>query len=173
MKTPLLSERISDLMREKIQNEFNSVLAEEDYQTTDGISLEPLTPESIRISTEVESLTMPTVYILDGPSEMIYDDDQNYMKAETEFVLAIASEEVGAEAMKRKAWRYQRVLWRLFNLAELKSGDARLMVRCFPVRYGTSTPSSSKSRLPGQEQKFRSDAILELRVRSFEKNEEP
>lgn len=172
MMTPLLTERISELLQEKIRTDFNLLLQEADHQKLDGISLEPISPESIRISTEVESLTMPCAYVIDGPSDFKYDDDQNYVKAETEFVLIVSSEEVGSEAMKKKAWRYGRVLFSLFNLAEFKSGDARLLVRCFVSRYGTSTPSAVKARLPGQEQKFRSDAVIELRVRSFEKNEE-
>lgn len=170
MKTPLLTERITELLISKVQSDFNAALQDEDNFYSDGISLEPI--ETIRIAEEVESLTMPCLYVLDGPTEFNYDDDQNYSKAETDYVLVVSSEEIGAEAMKRKSWRYRRVLMRLFNLAELVTDDSRLKVYCVVTRSGSTSPSAVKQRLPSQEQKFRSDAVLELKVRSYEKNEE-
>jgi len=170
VKTPLLTESITALIQAKVQSDLNAALQDVDLQYSDGISLEPV--DTIRIAQQVESLSLPCLYILDGPAEPQYDTDPNYQICESQFVLVISSEEVGAENMKRKAWRYQRALLRLFNLAEMVTSDSRLKVYCVPTRFGSTTPSVVASRLPSQEQKYRSDAVLELKIKSFEKNEE-
>lgn len=168
MTYPLLLESVAELLKKRAQDYFNVALTEVDNQYDDGITLEPLDDSAIYFSDLLQTVSPPALYILSGSAAFQYSDDPNYLNLEDEFLLVITSEDMGADRMQRKAWRYQRVLMETFNLVDLQDTNNRLKIRVIPQRLGTSQPI--KTKLTEFEQKYRMDALLEVKVMHYEKN---
>lgn len=168
MAYPLLIEQSVELVSAQIKSVFNTSLQEVDNQYDDGISLEPISENAVYISNKIQSLDLPSVFILAGPMAFDYTGDPNYLNGKTDLVVVVASEEIGAEKMQRKAWRYMRALFECLGHVSLNSADGRLQIQCVPRRTGTTEPLVEKLQEFGQ--KFRSDAVLELSLLHYEKN---
>jgi hypothetical protein len=166
-KSAKLIEATVDLMKSQISTLFNAALAAPDNQYNDGINLEPLNEDAVYISDKVQPVGMPWAFILAGSAKFDYEHNPNYLIAEIEAVIVVSSEEVGAEKMQRKAWRYQRVLYEALNQADLNSADGRLKIKIIPTRTGTTDPIATKLAEFGQ--KYRSDAVLEVVIQHYEK----
>lgn len=167
-KTPLLTEAVSDLIIDKIKVDFNNYLKELDNQYSDGIGLEPVDLNSIHISDKIQTLDLPSIYVLSGASAFQYSDNQNYMESEDEIIVVLTAEEVGADSLTRKMWRYGRVLYQTLNLVDLGDAAGRIKVKLIPTRLGYTIPITEK--LQKEEQRFRMDAVLELKVLHYENN---
>ena len=167
--SPLLNEESANLIIQQIKDAFNVKLLEVDNQYSDGISLEPLDDQNIYISDKFENLGMPAVFVLFGTMAFNYTDKQNYLDATNECVIVVSGQDVGADVLTKKMWRYARVIYSALNLVELKSADGRLEIKLIPRRVGYSDTKIT-GKLPQEEQKFRQDCILELDVMHFENN---
>ncbi|MFA9202259.1 MAG: hypothetical protein ACEQSC_01800, partial [Candidatus Nanopelagicaceae bacterium] len=143
-------------------------LKEIDNQNPDGINLEPLDLNSIYISDKIQSLELPSVYVLSGASAFQYSDNQNYMESEDEIIVVMTAEEIGADELTRKMWRYGRVLYQTLNLVDLGDLAGRIKIKIIPTRLGYTIPITEK--LQKGEQRFRMDAVLELKVLHYENN---
>lgn len=168
MSYPLMWESAIGLVQAQIDSVFNNALQEIDNQYDDGISLEPISANSIFISNKIQPLDLPAVFLLAGEMAFDYSGDPNYLNANNELMVVVSSEDVGADRIQRKAWRYQRVLMECLNQVELKSSDGRLLIKCLPKRTGTTEPIATKLVEFGQ--KYRSEAVLELTLLHYEKN---
>ncbi len=166
---PLLNESSADMIIGQIKEQFNVRLAEVDHQYNDGISLEPLADEDIFISDKFENLGMPAAYVLFGNMAFNYTNNQNYLEASNELVIVLTAEDVGADILTRKLWRYARVIYSCFNLVDLVSTDSRLHIKCIPKRLGYSDVKVT-GKMQERERKFRQDCVLELELMHFEKN---
>lgn len=166
---PLLNESSADMILGQLKSNFNVRLTELDHQYNDGISLEPLADEDIFISDKFENLGMPAAYVLFGNMAFNYTNNPNYLEATNECVVVLTAEDVGADILTRKLWRYARVIYSCFNLVDLNSSDSRLHVRCIPKRLGYSDVKVS-GKLQERERKFRQDCILEMELVHLEKN---
>lgn len=166
---PLLNEKSADLLLGQLKSSFNVRLTEVDHQYSDGITLEPLDDQDIFISDKFENLGMPAAYVLFGSMAFNYTNNPNYLEASNECVIVLTAEDVGADILTRKLWRYARVLYSCFNLVDLVSDDTRLHIKCVPKRLGYSDAKVT-GNLQERERKFRQDCILELELLHFEKN---
>lgn len=168
MKYPLLIEGALNLIKDKISSGFNATLQEIDNQYDDGISLEPISENAIYISDQIQSVQLPAVFILTGTSTFKYDTDPNYLNLEDEFVIVVSCEDIGAETIQKKLFRYQRILIELLNLEKLETSDGRLKLQCIPTQFGKTQPIVTK--LKDGSQSFRGDAVMEMKVLHYEKN---
>ena len=168
LKYPLLNETAANLIIEKIKSEFNAHLAEVDNQYKDGINMEPVKSESIYISDKFETLQPPGIFVLFGNMAFNYTKDQNYLDASNECVIVVSGEDVGADRLTKKMWRYARVIYSMFNLVDLNSTDGRLKITSIPKRLGYSDKVIQK--MSDSKKKYRQDCVLELELRHFEKN---
>lgn len=165
-RTPLLNEAVSNLVIQQLKDNYNVFLQELDNQYSDGINLEPVEDNAIYISDKVQSLTLPAIYCLFGRAAFQYTDKPNYMQSEDQALIVVSAEDIGAEELTKKIWRMGRVLYECLNLASLKSGDGRVQINLIPVALDYTAPVVSK--LKKEEQKFRMDAVLELKIMHFE-----
>lgn len=167
-KTPFLTEKTVDLVIAQIKANFNLALAELDNQYTDGINLEPVDDNAYEISDQIQPLTMPSVFVLAGPMQFNYNDKPNYLDSEDEMTVVVSCEDIGADVLARKAFRYARVLYGCLNLVDLKDADGRILIKTVPRRLGYTQPI--KDKLTKEQGKFRMDCVLELRILHFENN---
>lgn len=166
--SPLLNEAAANLIIDKIKAEFNPALISIDNQYSDGISLEPVKAEAIYISDKFETLQPPAIFVLFGNTAFNYTKDQNYLDASDECVIVVSGEDVGADRLTKKMWRYARVIYSLFNLTDLVTADQRLKITCIPRRLGYADKAIQK--MGDRKKKYRQDCVLELELRHFEKN---
>ena len=166
--TPLLNETMANLLTDQVKNYFNAQLQLVDNQYTDGISLEPIKTESYFISDKFETLQCPACYVLFGNMAFNYTENQNYLDTNTECVIVITGEDMGAGRLQRKMWRYGRVLYGIMNLVDLKSSDGRLELKVVPRRMSYGERVIQK--MGGDKKVYRQDCILELELMHFEKN---
>jgi hypothetical protein len=166
--TPMLTEEVVNLLSTQLKNNFNTYLTEVDNQYDDGISLEGLDDEAIFISNKYEPLTMPCAFILFDEHALQYSGNPNYMESDDKCVIVISSEDIGADVLTRKMYRYAKVLYACFNLVALGDSSGRLQIKCIPMRIGYTDPISSK--LGERERRFRMDCVMELSIQHFEKN---
>lgn len=167
-KTPLLTEAAANLLITQFQNNFNLQLQQADNQYDDGINLEPVDDNSIHISDKIQSLDLPSFYVLFADHAFQYTENPNYLDSEDSVVLVVSAEDVGADSLTRKMWRYGRVLFGIFNLQQLTTDDQRLSIKTIPTRLGYSQPITTQ--LQKENQRFRMDTVLELKLMHFEKN---
>ena len=168
-KLPFLNEDAADLMIAHFKSNFNAYLKDIDFKYSDGLSLEPVEEQSIYISDKYEALQPPAVYFLFGEMAFNYTNDENYLSASNSCVVVLSFEEKDANDMTRKAWRYARALFGIFNLVVLNSADGRLEMKCVPRRLGYSDDKVA-DKMSQRERKFRKDCVLELELMHFEKN---
>ncbi|MBL0233239.1 MAG: hypothetical protein IPQ08_06200 [Chitinophagaceae bacterium] len=167
-KTPLLHFGALELLRDQFNNNFNSYLQDVDHEYTDGLSLEPIDQTSVYISDKFQTLTPPACYILTEPMDINYSTDPNYLTAESLYNIVITLEDMGADVLELKAFRYARALFAVYNLIDLVTADQRLRIRTLPARIGYG--DTIKSKLSQEGQIYRKDCVLELKVKHFEKN---
>ena len=167
LKYPLLSESAVNLIITQVQNQFNSALQDVDNQYTDGISLEPLSNENIYISNQFQTLVTPAVYILFSEHAFQYSENPNFLISNDKCMVVVSAEDIGADVLTKKMWRYARVIFECLNLQSLNSTDGRLEIKCVPDRLGYTQPI--KDLLNPKTGKFRMDCVLELTLQHFEK----
>jgi hypothetical protein len=168
LKHPLLTEASADLIINQVKLQFNLLLQELDNTYVDGTNLEPLDDEAIHISDKIQTLTLPALYVLYGSHAFDYTENPNWLNSEDEVIVVLTAEDVGADVLTRKMWRYGRVLFGCLNLIDLNDSTGRLKIRTVPTRLGYTTPITDK--LQKEEQRFRGDVVLELKVMHFENN---
>ena len=166
-KKPLLNETACNLLITQLQDNFNIELQELDNQYDDGSNLEPLSDQSIYISDKIETLDCPAVYILFGNMAFNYTENPNYLNASTEVAIVLSLEDIGADRLTRKAWRYSRILYGIFNLQDLNDLSGRLKIKTVPKRMA-QTDARIVQKLKKEEQKFRMDIVLELELQHYE-----
>lgn len=167
-KGPLLTENTVDLIINQIKSTFNATISDVDNFYSDGISLEKIDNEAFYITDKMHALTLPAVFVLFGAHAFQYTRDPNYLESEDECVVVCSFEDVGADVLQRKAWRYGRVLMNCLNLVDLKTPDDRLNLHVVPLRLGYTEQITNK--LGKEQSKFRMECVLELRIKHFEKN---
>lgn len=167
-KTPLLTETTNDLITKYLKDNFNLFLKEVDFQYQDGISLEQIDDTSYHISDLIETLTLPCIYVLSGPHAFQYTENPNYLQSDDEIVVVLTAEEIGLDSLTRKVWRYGRVLFASLNLIDLGDSAGRIKLKTVPTRLAYTKPITSK--LKKEEQRFRADVVLELKVLHYENN---
>lgn len=170
MMIPLLNETIVDLAFNHLKDNFNTWLSTADHQYSDGISLERVENERYYVSDKIQPLKLPSIFLLYGESAVQYTDDQNYLNTEDNAVFVLSFEDIDAEKLTRKGWRYARVLFGVLNLIDLKDSNGRLQAKIIPQRIVYTEPIVSKLQKSGQ--KFRMDVVLEVKILHYEKNEE-
>jgi hypothetical protein len=170
LKQPLLTESVVNLMIDQINSQFNTLLADVDNQYTDGISLEPLDKASIYISTQFQTLNPPAVFILFKEHAFQYTKDPNYLDSKDKCIVAVSAQDVGADNLTKKSWRYGRVIFDCFNLVDLQTTETppRLKITTVPQRLGYTQPI--RDTLNASAQEYRMDCVLELEIKHFERN---
>jgi len=165
---PLLNEESANLLIDQLKSTFNAQLQIVDNMYSDGISLEPLKSESIYISEKFEPVRLPAAFVLFGNFTPEYSKEPNYLEGKNEVVIVISAEDMGADALTKKMWRYARVAFSSFNLVDLQTSDGRLKIRCVPKRIGYSDKVTTK--MSQEKKKYRQDCVIELDVLHYEKN---
>lgn len=167
---PLMNEKIVDLAFEFLRANFNEWLTKADHKYSDGISLEKVEPNRYYITDKIQPLKLPAIFMLYGESAVQYTDNPNYLNTEDQALFVLSFEDMDAEKLTRKAWRYSRVLFGVLNLLDLEDDGGRLKARIVPQRVVYTDPIVSKLQKSGQ--KFRMDVVLEVKILHYEKNEE-
>jgi hypothetical protein len=167
---PLLNEEIVTLAFNHLKENFNTWLSTADHQYSDGISLERVENERYYISDKIQPLKLPAIFMLYGESAVQYTDNPNYFSTEDQAIFVLSFEDMDAEKLTRKGWRYSRVLFGVLNLLEMKDAAGRLQAKIIPQRIVYTDPVVSKLQKSGQ--KFRMDVVLEVKILHYEKNEE-
>lgn len=165
---PLLNETVADMMIQYFKDNFNANLAEVDNQYSDGINLEPIKDESIYITDKIETLQLPSMFLLFGEMAFNYTGEQNYIDATNQCVCVISCEDVDSTVLVRKAWRYARVLQGIFNQVDLGDLNDRVEIHINSKRLGYSDERVS-GKLDSGRSAFRKDCVLELEIMHFEK----
>lgn len=168
LRTPFLTEKVMQLIKGELQDNFNLKLKEIDNQYDDGINLEPVDDNAIHFTDLIQTLSPPAIYILPGPSRFQYQDQPNYMESEDEILVAVTAEDVGADILTLKSMRYARVIYSCLNLVDLFDDDARCEIHIVPDRLAYTQPIASK--LNSSEQTFRMDCVFTMKVMHFEEN---
>jgi hypothetical protein len=166
---PLLSEQTSDLIKEQLQSYFNANLATVDFQYQDGLSIEQVSTSSIFISDLIESLELPSIYILTDSMAFNYSDNPNYLESDDAVLVVLSCEEVGggANGLTRKLYRYGRALYASLGLVDLATPDGRLKIKLIPKRMSYLQKVTAKQTK--ERQRFKGDVVLELNVKHYEK----
>lgn len=167
-KFPLLSETTTNLIIDQLKANFNLNLAEVDNQYSDGLSLERVEDNSIFISDQIQTLSPPSIFVLASSLAYQYTDNPNYLQSEDDYVVVVTAEEVGAEELTKKIYRYARVLFGTLNLIDLQDASSRIKIKLVPQRLNYTQPVTDK--LTKQGGKFRMDCVLELKVYHYENN---
>lgn len=167
--TPLLNEASYDLIKEYFDANFNLALQQTDNQYSDGISLEPIQSDAIFISDKVQTLKSPCAFFLFGELAFDYSEDPNFLEGNNNMLIVVSVEDVGAERLTRKAWRFGRVLYATFNQIDLQDTAGRMKIRTIPRRLGYSD-DKIVGKLNQSDQKFRKDVVLEIEIMHYENN---
>lgn len=167
---PLLTETAVDLITQKLQAEFNPLLQEIDNQYSDGINLEPVENNSYFISDKIQTLSLPSIYVLFQDHAFQYSDDPNYLESEDRAIVVVTAEEIDAQNLARKMYRYARVLFGVLNLADLQDPNGRLQCKVVPQRLGYTEPGPITKSLQKEQAKYRMECVLELKLKHYEKN---
>lgn len=170
-KSPLLTEKVVDVIKKHIQDNFNEALLEDENKYADGIALEQVAPNSIYITEDVQALRLPAIYILFDEHDFDYSTRPNYMESRDKCVIVLTAEGIDASGLTRKLYRYAKVLFEILNLADLvdvQGAENRMKLKLIPQRLGYTRTVTNK--LTQQEQRFRKDCVLELEIKHYEKN---
>lgn len=112
------------------------------------------------ISEAIHPLQLPAVFVVADMS----DHDltaQNFAAQEHSVLVAAVAEDIEAQRMQRKVWRYAKALW--LALHDQAIGDIKVLVRS--IDYGPTL--SMVTELAGQ-RAFRKDTILRCDVLHYE-----
>ena len=171
--TPEMVEGAVQTIADLIATEYNVALDQtyEYYQAIDpvhAINLPKIEAGSIYVSEEIDPLQCPAVFILAATTEINLQMREPFVQTH-DILVDILAEDVGAELLTRKVWRYARTMYGLLKDRRVKTihGNGQVIILVRSLDY---SPIYSRGRIRDQtnQRKFRKDASLRLRVKHDE-----
>lgn len=167
-KYPLLVEGSQNLILQHLKDNFNNAVLDTDNSYSDGINIEPIEGQSFYTDESFMTLNPPAVYVLGGDMTLKNSESANYVVADIVFIVAVTTENVGADKLKAQSQRYARVLFGLLDQANLGTSDGRLQVHLVVNRVLFSDTAPTK-KMSEASHMYRKDCYLEVTAQHFEK----
>lgn len=164
---PLLIGTARDLILNYLKTNINLEIANSDYYRADGINIEPIDTEAFYISEKFMDLQPPAVYVIkDGPMQMDYSGDPNWLQADSNFMVIVSAEDVGADVLEKKCETFGQIIFKLLDQNFLVSADKRLKIHCVIQSVDFSDLMAKNHGQIGEV--YRRDVVVKIKAKHCE-----